>query len=461
MIFKNNKMMLIRIFCIAFVLFIVVFRLVSLHNVLINCVMKDQWRFLKLVESYYEGNFKLYDLTQLSSHLKVGYMALFLGNALLFNLNTYAELIFSMALFSVSLWLIYSGLRRSGLKEDSFLFLVTFVVLTLIVMSEAKHAYFRYNVLAVGNSSGLLIFLIILTIADRYICKLQASPLSLAALGFSTVFMGVGFGGGRMPAFFVATLIPLIILILLVPEQRRRIFEYCGVFLFITVLLQIWYWNNVSTGVPAVGYGFGAILSDLPGATVFALRALAASILHDVSIKKFVFVEQVLIGGAVTSLYIFATWLFFRLRIWKNTVIPISLMIYATCYIGLILIARFGLGFDNATAPRYSGEILVGLIGVFWIYGIAIGRVPCSKFRFALIILMLFSVSLVELSNLSAASRHDEALKRQLGKQVVLLKEMKYDKLAKWFGTAKGYKPVIEGDQIMRRYKLGPYSETN
>jgi len=81
--------------------------------------MKDQWRFLKLVELYYEGNLSLSDFTQLSSHVKVGYMALFLGNAIFFNLNITAEIILSMLLFIVCLYFISVTMHKINLKMST------------------------------------------------------------------------------------------------------------------------------------------------------------------------------------------------------------------------------------------------------------------------------------------------------------------------------------------------------
>jgi len=450
---------MVRVVCVAFALAIVLARLLAMYDLSINCVMKDQWRFLPLVELYYDGDLSFSHLTQFSSHIKVGYLAMFLGNAVLLDLNMKAELAFAILLFLPSLILIYCGLKRSGIDEGSIFFMIIFVAITLILMSEAKHAYFRYSLITMGHSVGLLCFLAMWTIADIYRRRTQSNYILLTAAAIIMILVVVGFGGGRVPGFIVATLLSLLLPYMFQPEQRKRIFEFIGIFLLFGIVLQVWYWSAVRTGVPGVSQGVGAIANDMQGAFSFAFRALSASVLHATELNKLSMNQQLLLGGTIALLYSVSAFLYMKYRYYEHTIIPLAMMLYTVCYLGLLVIARFGLGFDNATAPRYAGETMVGHIGVVWIFGMALSRMYHRRVGIVILAVIFLVVATTEATHCFTAKRCDGFRKVQLERQLVLLKNREYDQLARWFRTAgNSTVPVIEGDRILRKYKLGPYA---
>ncbi|SDY98813.1 hypothetical protein SAMN05192546_106138 [Tindallia californiensis] len=51
-------------------------------QIIVDSVMKDQWYFLRSLASYYESGFSLQGLMEPTSHLKIGYMLVFLVNAI-------------------------------------------------------------------------------------------------------------------------------------------------------------------------------------------------------------------------------------------------------------------------------------------------------------------------------------------------------------------------------------------
>lgn len=70
-------------------------------------VSRDQWRFLSLIERYYNNNLSWFDFfTTHSAHVKPGYLVSFLANGIFFNLNLRIEMLLGLiALFSLTLFI--------------------------------------------------------------------------------------------------------------------------------------------------------------------------------------------------------------------------------------------------------------------------------------------------------------------------------------------------------------------
>lgn len=221
---------------------------------------------------------------------------------------------------------------------------------------------------------------------------------------------------------------------------------------------QLLYWNNVSTGTPGVGEGIMAVFLNLSGAAIFFLRSFAASILHQNVISSLSMNSQLLIGLLLLVVYTGAAYIYYSQKMWNTSIVPMALILYTFFYSGLLVIARFGLGFDNATAPRYSGELITGVIGATWIINHRIHQIKKPRIKWSLIALSVISILAVESVNIRTAKSHDRALANQLDRQINLLHEAKYEELAQWFIPGSGaLKPVEEGDQLMRKHRLGPY----
>lgn len=461
---KINQPKISAIFCVLFVVVVALLRVASLCDVSINCIMKDQWRLMPMIDNYMEGTFKYSDLMEpLNGHNLSGYKAMFLLNAIFCNLNMYFELILTVLIMLFNSLLIYYEMQKRNFFKAGYFMYICFFMMVLIYFSCSQSAYWQYSLISLQQVSALLIFLALLIIMEKYRENTNCHYLFLAISILFLFILAVGFTPS-LTVFAPALLFYILLLLVLEPLQRRRSFELLSVTIFFWSLsFLVSYGGLNQTGGVPFSVKINEIFSDITGSIIYIVRSLGASIFHPAIFQKMDYTFQIWLGIGAVMLYLGAIIMYMYFKLWEKTSIPFIIALTSLVFVAISVITRYGgtTGFDFAAAPRYISSTRLGLIGVFWIYGLALPKLFIRKTQICLLVVMLLFVGTVEGINWYAESYQNKFLKVQLERQLIMLKDQEYDKLANWFTTANSYEPVIEGDRILRKYKLGPYKGSN
>jgi hypothetical protein len=428
-----------------------------------HTVVKDQWRFVHEIDDYYQGRFSAADLLEShSNHIKIGYKALFLASGVLFDLDMDFERALGILSLAFLCWMLFIAVRGTELGRDPPMLFAVYLCILLFSFSEVRWNYFQYSLLSISSFVGWIFFLGFWFAAEAH-CRGRwrghRALIACVALLFLMVF---GFGGGRSPAVLLVTLLGFGGLAVAESALRRRVLVFLAVMVGLAALLETGYWMLVAEYAKKtdVGLGYQTALHDITGAFVFGLRALTAGVVHYVRLQDMSIGMQVAIGALLFAAHLLAFGLYLWMRAWRRSLIPVMLILYSGCFVGEIIIARFGLGYDNSIAPRYVAETMMGLLGCVWIYGLALQRLSGSgrrRLAAGLLACLVLGVGALQWDDYMAGRRMQRAEKVHFSEQVDLLRQGRFTELAKWYCPAPAL--CAEDDQILRRYKLVPYDQ--
>lgn len=437
------------------------FTYISTEAISVDTVMRDQWRFMPMVDHYYSGQLDVDDLLKShSNHIKVGYKLVFLATATLFKLDMSKERLFGILSLAALCLLMFHNMLAGSLGRRPWVLMGTYFAILLLSFSTVRWNYFQYSLLSVTSFTGWMIFLGFWLAGERY-CRSTVKPgRAYLALAFLLLALAVfGFGGGRSPALILVTALGFGAFAWLEPGPRRRSLTFLAVLLAAALACETGYWALVGHYAKEtdVGAGYHSVLADPAGALVFGLRALTASVLHSEWLNWLTPGAETAIGGGILLLHLLALVLYIRIKGWRESLVPLMLMLYGGCFVAELIIARFGLGFDNATAPRYVAETLMGLLGCVWIFGMWISRLSEFNGKHALRLtgVLVTAVAALQLVNYHYAGQMQRAEKKKFVQQVAYLRQGDYADLAAWYCPS----PELcrSGDAILRRYGLEPY----
>ena len=375
-------------------------------------ISRDQFQFMDIVLAWHAGNFELIDLFNThSAHIKPVYKSLFLLNAQVFDLNIFYEIGLGLVFLSIASMILFSSFNKSlnGLLSQTKIG-YCFLLLLLVIFSVNKSHYYMYSLLTLGGFLGTLLFFWIIHLTE--IATYRNKPLKFIPLFLLLMFTICGVAGGRSLAFFLSILVAYCLLIIFDSQNRSSNLRTLKLLAICGLVAQVIYWLMVSQlakGSPPVS-GFQGVLQDPIGALMFGAKAVGSG-LSGLTRAPFFTKNMFLLNGfgiGVVCLYFFALYLYFKTKMWSRTLFPLILILYTGAFVSQLVIARFGLGFNNATAPRYVWELQIGVIGCVWVLYYSILTLPKRKviFRHAAMICLIFSVLCVESANIYLFGRH-------------------------------------------------------
>lgn len=335
---------------------------------IVNTITRDEWHFLGVIKDYYSGVPWLHNVWATNSQQRVpGFKFYFLVNALFFGLDTrvgnYAG-IGAYTLFCMGLYVHH--IRRGGREEKSPLLYLSFVPIVIAAFSFAQRYYFSYDLLAFSALISTALFGTIWILLDRHM-RVDDSParaVGIAGIFFVSLLL---FGSAKGPALVVATLVMGGFAFYRQAEVRKQILLAYGCILVASVAAELLYWQagaSLVHGQPLTAR-VAVVFGDLGGAASYVLRALGASAIAVVSLMHIAQSRLVLIiaGACVAALYVTCVIIYLQQRLYRRTLLPVPFMVYAAMFVAEILIGRFAVGVDNASAPRYTHQTHYALIG--------------------------------------------------------------------------------------------------
>jgi hypothetical protein len=130
----------------------------------------------------------------------------------------------------------------------------------------------------------------------------------------------------------------------------------------------------------------GALLAHPFKVMQFIFAAFGSSVVGvNATNAYFSFHSMVALGLIVVLVYIIASFLFFKKRMYERTYLPFFLMMLTFFYIGFMTVGRFRYGVDYGMASRYTCVSLYGIIAIAWIYIFTLSIPSLSKARWCVV----------------------------------------------------------------------------
>ncbi|MBI2993835.1 MAG: hypothetical protein HYY48_06620 [Gammaproteobacteria bacterium] len=335
-----------------------------------NTILLDQWRFVVgMLARYYSGQFSVLDLVaNETSHIRIGYKTLFLLNAILFDLNVHVEIFVGLTALLIFVVLVYRRYLESLTGLDNALGAqLLFLMMLMLIFSLSKNVFFIYSALCVNTFVGWLLFFVFWTSVENSLRR--GEDRRSLIIQFLILFLIVfGFSGDKSPAVIGAALAAAVLNIHLRTGERKSRLWYLAKLCGISALLVAGYLLSVRlwAGRTFVTVGLPPFISNPGGALQYVLTILASATIHRDILIRAGETLQLAMGTIVLTLYGLSLFLYFRLRVWHRTWLPLMFMLYSLLYIAELLQARYGYHFGGPLRGSYAGDPQVGMIGAVW-----------------------------------------------------------------------------------------------
>ena len=339
---------------------------------------------LQIVDKYFNGNLTFHDLWRsYLEHRTLAYHLIFLGNAILFQLNTLIDIHMSAVIVLITAILVFFQYKKSmiGLANERFV-QISFITISIIIFSLNQ-----WEIITLGIGVVLflrvMIFIMSFSVLNDILLKNKLERNNVIKLTILIISSVLLFGAGYFPACIGSMVVVLLIKILSMGGSSKgflSLIRYTKVYNKTLMLISstaavgiyLYLYNisndNMGTYTPIVQKLIYIIYNPVESVKFFLLSN-TASILG-VEFAQSYLNEGIMlfIGGFVILLYILSVIIFIRLKMYKNTYLPILFILHSLLICSIILVGRLSYGITYGMSSRYVVETQLGIIGVAWIF---------------------------------------------------------------------------------------------
>lgn len=367
----NNTALRVTLYFIAIFLTYVVW--VYIEKIGPFWVSRDQFQFLRLIETHFNGTLRWQDFfTSHSEHVKPLYLFGFYLNALFLGLDLRIEFYLGLIALLMSALILLNRYLLSVVDStvsNKFVFFSSIAIL-MQVFSFNQHASFGFSQLMFGGYAQTLLFVCIFIAADDLWLR-RPSVGQLVLVTFLIIFATFTFAGARMPVMLLALLSAPVILFFFKAELDAPQFKYALVILSVGIL-SLFIFKELSTTHDKGGHSIGRLLSNPKDVWMFISGAIAGSISPVDFFRRqgWTNLHFACLGTLLGFMYLVVLINYLKNGLWKVTLIPFMMFIYGMSFILAVTYARYGNGYPIHTAlsPRYVFDTQLGFIGVMWMF---------------------------------------------------------------------------------------------
>lgn len=333
-------------------------------------VSRDQWRFLPMVQDWYEGHFHWTSLwLSHSQHRIPVYKLLFLLNAELLHLDMRYEVVLGAALLGLAVLLLVKRLLE-GMPADLPMRqrLLAAAALAWLGFSLNQWDSLIYGLGALNGFGHVAAFTIFWLWLDA---TLRHGPSGGTMTGQMVLlaFILLCCAGGHGPAFLAALFVVVAVAWYCGgPDGIKKSSQLFVALALVALAAELVYWF-VGPLAPVRSDGaFSQALAAPWRVPEYLLMCLASSALPVAGMEHHGWPRglTLLLGAIIAMVYVWAIAVFIRRRLWLVTYVPAFLMAYPLLVVASVFLVRFGEGLDTAEAPRYVLDTQLGLLGCFW-----------------------------------------------------------------------------------------------
>lgn len=421
-------------------------------------IQQDLWRYLPIVSQYYDNGFSLSILlVKHGEHLMLAYNAWFLLNSLLFGLSTRLELFIGLCFLGGFIILLYKPFVSSFEANVSLpQRRMAFLVLLGIALSFHQLHSFSYSLLAFAAFGEALFMMAFLIALDQALVNGRDDWSNWFAMSIFFFLLGAGFAGGGWVVYLFSSLVILFSWWATRPAQKKRAARIAIGLLAMAVpvyLVNLLVPGHSRSGSP----GLSALyVIQHPGDAGLYLITLLANGVVDVNMLEksghFGFIYCIGIGLGLA--YIYATYLFFKAKVWEKTFIPIYLMVFFWFVALVLLLFRFPVfGVDNAASPRYVTTLQIGILGIVWIFIVARKKSKLLATRVGILILSI-GISMHYLFYLKSAANAAPYIQQYASNSIAVVKNEQFDT---WSTTCPHQNVCKDGIVVLKDHSLNVF----
>lgn len=379
---KNNFIKYFIFFVITLIILNAVFFGFEVHS---KYIRSDMWRYVEmyLYPIYQNGNFN-WRLLWEDQHSQPLTALTFIINSLYFNLSI--NLFFYIGIVSkILVGILLIWISNKVLLNYKWKYIV-FLVIILHFFSIRSVVEYGWPLVLRANL-WYFIMLIILLMVDKKNLKI------FFLLTFLLVFINKSFS----LVFIIALSFVLIIIYLI--EKKNYIFKYI-ILMFIAILsLKIFFLLfDIQPHSPTFKFNINNL--SLKNYIDFFSLGLASGVINVMYFKKIFGEEFVKVFGYIYfAFYIFIIIFYFKLKLYKKTIVPISLMFFSLSFILAVSLFRYFPNEKNLwliVSPRYTKAFEIGFIGFYLSFVLILLNINFSYLkRVKNLIILLFSLFMI------------------------------------------------------------------
>lgn len=426
-----------------------------------SVVTADLWRFIPIVESYYQSGFTFSSLLfKHGEHLLLGYNLWFLINSLFFDLNTRLELFIGLVFLAGIIPVLFRAFNLS-IHEDVPIAQrrLAFLLLAAIVFSFHQMHSFTYSLLAFVAFGEMLLMLVFLLVFDQVLINDQKNiPASWVVLAGIFYLLGAGVAGGGWVCY-IAAAIPVVFAWCITRHiEAKKVVRVCVGLLAISIPVSLTFMIVPEHSVSGSTWtAFDYLLRHGGEAFQYVATLLANSVVDVNTVENIGFGKLIIpIGMLVLMAHVAVVYLFFRFGIWKKTYFPLYLiMLFWTFALALLLFRLPMFGVANAAAPRYATTLQTGTIGVVWIFIVVFLNVK-HRFQWTGVSALTLGVASLYLFHLNIAVHAAPYYQKVAMNFVGIVRNEQFEK----FSVACPHENICkEGVRVLKEHKLNIFKE--
>lgn len=455
--YKENR---IFIWGLVIVLFI---QLAYLSIASMNVPLMDYWHYINMfVEKMFSVGLSITDIwVNDGVHRSPLQFVYFILNVKLFHLNARVEVYLGAILMTLSIVILYRVLKKDLRIKDSKLYGIAGIVLAVIVFNLNQFELISEQ-FALTFATRQILFLGSFILTNNYLQNIDKAKKYTFELGMFYIIVIELVGGGYFPAYVASIAFAIILHYFLSIKSDKNIYIKYYILLLISLSVGTLIYLNGVLG------DFSVASTESIGIFDFIKDYfIGVFLMLGVSIIGFTYTETItlLVGSLIFLFYLYLTIIFFKRLYFRRTYLPIALMGYTFCAMGIIYLGRVDkYGIDFAFFSRYVCESNFAALGAIWIVFMCIADYKQensndNKKIIQKVILLIGAVMIVigivssDYKELKMASSRKEYGKNLI-EDIYRIDQLS-DEDIEHFQSQRDF--VVNGVDIMKKYKLGVF----
>ena len=448
------------------------FQLIYISNATINVPVMDYWRYINnYVDKCFMGGVQFNELYEsYAGHKSLLTTLLFILNVIFFKLNVRVSTFLAVFIMVITAIIIYKlfllNVKKIYININNKIFNDIIKQILGILIIFPLFNLNQWEILVLEFSTPFVIrVLITMTIflfTDKLIFLSTCAYKSLFAyIIYFTLSVNLVFAGY---SFSVIGAIIAITFLNMIMKRKAANYKLSFAIIFISILNIFLYLNGIAVGtMSGLRVSIKQLIYNFPQGF---LILLSSSVLHENLVNEYNETKTYyIIGSVLLFIYIFSIIIYLKKKYFNITYMPIMLICYTFCNMGCIYIGRFReFGLKGMTSSRYVVDTTLGLIGVIWIFAIAV--MDYSKdsekrnissaclYTFPVIIIAI-GISLTNLKE-QEISIYRCSYFRDLITKMINIDTLPDEELKQF--QANSTEMVRKGVDIMKKYRLGVFN---
>lgn len=418
---------------------------------------------MNTIQKFYSGNLKIANMWGMyNGGINIlGGQILLVLNLFFFKFNTRMEIVFS--LFCVFITLIFLIKYIYTLFDKYTNNYWVFLIILSIIFIETSLVQWENLVFGGGSMQiiGISLFLFLMYTFENILLH------GLSKINFIKYILLVTlcliFGGQYTLGLFFTFFIVYFIELFLRKNKIKDLLKIFPVLLVLVLGFYAFYYqmfkgnDNIASEIISHVSLFNQIIIWLKFVLLtYCGSVLGVDIFHNFNLSlNFGY----FIGSIILCVYVYSIILYFIKKIYKNTLLPLLLIVYANITILIITVNRSSFGLNYGLTSRYTTSTIIGLVGSIIVFLYCFVNKKDKKLRNLNILVISFIMLCLGTTNLLEWKIAPFRKKYYENLEVMALNPKLYGKNELALFQAGSVDYVYDGFDVFKKYKLNIFSK--